>query len=250
MQTDKTGDSLAALYADFVTLWQTAPMPAPRADVHDRSTEADAVAVALAWGWMVRVSRTGEAAMKLDEAGFSDEAAPLIRSMLEHTIRLRWAETSRPTFVEVALRMRASSLKAILTHQLSYTFSQDLVDKMEAMIAEQDASFSGIDNLKHLKHVFETDRERLGNLYQMWLLETQVSHPTLMSAQSYFTRNDRGFQLHDKPVEQDSVGLAACMAILGAVDSYAKIAGLHEQHFDEGLKPLLERLAPFMLGFE
>ena len=114
VQPDKTEDSLAAIYADFVTLWQAAPMPAARQKVQSRAEDADAVAVALAWGWMVRVSRTGEAAMLLEEAGFSDEAAPLLRSMLEHSIRLRWGAAAGSDFVEAALRMRAASLRIIM----------------------------------------------------------------------------------------------------------------------------------------
>lgn len=247
METGKPNDSLADIYADFVTLWQTAPMPAPRENVSDRTAEAEAVSVALAWGWMVRVSRTGEAAMKLDAAGFSDEAAPLIRSMLEHTIRLRWAATAGADFVEAALRMRSASLRTIMRNQLSFQYDPQTIAKMEALIQEQDEAFSGRNNLHHLKDVVDTDPEGLGTLYQTWLLDTQVSHPSLMSAASYFTRNDQGFEMRTQPLEQDSVGLPACQAILGSVDSYATIAGLQDQHFKPGIQRLLARLAPFMI---
>lgn len=246
MRTDTTGDSLVALYADFVTLWQKAPMPAARRKPGDRTENADAVAVALAWGWMVRVSRTGEAAMRLDQAGFSHEAAPLVRSMLEHAIRLRWAAAAGSDFVEAALRMRAASLRTIMRNQISFEYNPEVIAKMEVLIAEQDEAFSGRNNLHKLKDVVDTDPEGLGVMYQTWLLDSQVSHPTVMSAASYFTRHEGGFDLRGQPMEQDSVGLPACQSILGAVASYSTISGL-EEYFNPRLEPLLVRLAPFML---
>ena len=117
---------------------------------------------------------------------------------------------------------------------------------MEAMIGEQDESLSGLNHLNSLKHIVDTHQKNLGNLCQMWLLETQVSHPTMMSAASYFTPHDGGFHLHRHTLQQESIGLAACQAILGAVDSYGRTAGLQEQSFESGLQPLLARLAPFM----
>ncbi|MEE2571085.1 hypothetical protein V1638_17070 [Pseudarthrobacter sp. J64] len=220
MQTSGTADTAALLYADFVALWQGAPMPSKKVMTDwNRQERAEATAVALAWGWLVRVSRTGEAALRLEAAGYSEEAAPLIRSMLEHAIRLRWAQAAGAEFVEVALRMRSKSLEKIIEAQRGgWQHSPELVEKMEAAMQEQDEGLASSNHLQALKHVVDTDLDKFGFMYQQWLLETQVSHPTFLSASPYYAYEQRtGFDFYQQPIGQDPVSMTACGALLAAV---------------------------------
>ena len=47
-------------------------------------------AVHLAHGWYVRCHRTAHALLVLHEEGFDGEASPLSRTLVEHSIALRW----------------------------------------------------------------------------------------------------------------------------------------------------------------
>ena len=49
-----------------------------------------AEAAAIGFGWWVRVVRTADAVRRLHEAGLSNEASPLVRTILLHWVALAW----------------------------------------------------------------------------------------------------------------------------------------------------------------
>jgi hypothetical protein len=63
----------------------------------------DVHAPAVAWGWLARTARSGQAAIHLENMGFGAETPPLTRSAIEHAIRLLWAADFGAGFLDVAL---------------------------------------------------------------------------------------------------------------------------------------------------
>jgi hypothetical protein len=77
-----------------------------------------------------------------------------------------------------------------------------------------------------------------------WLVETQVSYPTLISAQSYFEREpgSNAFGLRTRAKEVDErVAAQVCITLLVALKAYARIAGI-SSYFKEPVKELDERM--------
>src|SRR4051812_33870949 len=46
--------------------------------------------LAMALGWGVRLCRTSDAVVALHRARFDSESAPLVRSVMEHALKMRW----------------------------------------------------------------------------------------------------------------------------------------------------------------
>lgn len=242
-------DSYRAIFRDLVALWATAPLP-PQDEFsfQTRESRAGYIGVVIAWGWMVRTSRTGEAALNLEQQGFSEEAAPLIRTMLEHTIRLRWAVTSGPQFVEVLARMRAKSFDLLTRSQFGGDLGADLVAQLEEAASSHDEAFRHLDVERQLLAIVKKDPESLGRLYQAWLVETQFCHPTMTSAEAYISSSDSGVtKLLRKPTDNVDRALHSSLALLSAVDSYRVLAGLNES-FETRLNVLNGRWAALNFG--
>jgi hypothetical protein len=85
-------DDWGSIFRDLAALIDSAPSP-PRRPVGEwtRKDQAEAHAIAVAWGWLVRLKRTAEGVLELEKYGYGNEAAPLARSVIEHAIRLPWA---------------------------------------------------------------------------------------------------------------------------------------------------------------
>lgn len=147
----------------------------------------------MAWGWLMRVLRTGEAAIRLEAAGYGSEAPPLIRSALEHAIRLQWASEYGDKFVEVALIAQQKSFATMDAAQADgWRFDEDFSDALKKRAAEASDDYKSLSTLTALRHIVKENPDRLGSLYMAWLFDTQESHPSVLTSQPYYVVDDSG----------------------------------------------------------
>ncbi|WP_284990465.1 hypothetical protein [Arthrobacter sp. efr-133-TYG-120] len=229
----------AALYADIRVLVAAAPAPAGTPyGSGERANLSGAAAVALSWGWLIRLLRTGEAAMQLEAAGYGEEASPLVRSILEHAMRLYWVAQEGGGVVEVALRQRSESITKMRESQSgAWTYTDEEIAALEALQLQSSKESSSLDTQIHIRNFVDKHPAKLMPVYQAWLLETQRSHPTLSSARPYYTIEDieAGYILDHEPDEVNhQIGSKVCAAALFGVSSYAE-ATKTSGHFEEPL---------------
>jgi hypothetical protein len=196
-----------ALFDDMAVAWRAAPAPEGVA-VTDltRAALAEISAVAVTYGWMARVVRTGEAALLLADDGYATEAAPLVRTMIEHAIGLWWLVEERGTAFQVLVRARSRTMQRFQEAQetgwtLEGPESQQLLQ--DAIDLETDQATVTRDFMQHVKN--QAVAYGLGSLYQAWLIETGYSHASLSSAQPYYNEEEAvdGGTIHLLPVPID-----------------------------------------------
>jgi hypothetical protein len=183
------------LNADFVTLfeemaeaWVRAPGPEgmhlPEATLEGL---ANVEAVAVVYGWMARVVRSGEAALILLARDYDEEASPLVRSMLGHAIGLWWLVEQRGDAFQVLVRARANEMRRFEKAQKhGWQFGADegqelLRQAIEAVTEERTVK------LDRFTHVAEQATEfGLGSFLQAWMIESWTSHASIASARAYY----------------------------------------------------------------
>lgn len=242
----RTGStSPANIYSELVDLLHIAPKPPHReVGAGTRDDQRRGIAPAVAWGWLVRVARSGEAAIDMEKRGYGAETAPLIRSALEHAIRLQWAAHHGDDFIEVALLAQKDGFEKLQAAQTdSWRFDAQLADALQGHAAEASEEYLTLSNLTRLRAIVDSNQERLGSLYMAWLYETQESHPSLMTARHYFQADDTRttYSLLKESRFASAAALKSCFALVGAMDGYASIAGL-SQYIDAPLESIIQRL--------
>ena len=240
-------DGWADIFSDLVSLVDGAPQPPGRfAHALTRQDQAAAHAVAVAWGWLTRTKRTCSAVFALEEKGYGSESRPLIRSVIEHTIRLRWgADLEMHIFVEVLLRIQSWSLeKTVEAAKNGWPLSAELLQTIEESMAEASEDFKFLDTYRHLTNVVASNVSEFGGLYQFWLLETQYSHPTLTSANPYFSTDseNRNWTLRDSPrSENRRVEILLPSLLWLCTGAFGKISGLSD-YFEDPLQDISDRM--------
>ena len=235
----------AGVYSDLTELVRSAPLPSSLM-IRDstRSSQREALVPAIAWGWLLRTLRTGQAAINLESAGYGAEASPLVRASLEHAIRLQWAAEYGSEFVEVALIAQKNGYAKLQGAQTdNWKFSTELANALEDHAAEASDEYKSVGTLTTLRSIVNEYPDKLGSLYVAWLFDTQESHPSILTARHYFESDDlRGaYRLLEQSRFQSSVGLKSCYALVGAVDGYAKLVGL-SAHVEGPLETIGHRL--------
>lgn len=245
-ETDSS-DSWQSVFDDLVTLIVTSPPPPPRLTGDwTRKEQAEAHAVAVAWGWVIRLKRTAQAVLELEKAGYASEASPLVRSVVEHAIRLPWAaDMGRQEFVEILLRMRRKALKTTLNAaDAGWALNEDQISQIRDLQEEAGDEFIGKDHLMHVAHLVAKDPEQFAGLYQVWLSETQETHPSLQSSAAYRSLSEDGLTWDLRTIPQPQKHrhdvLMPSMLWIG-LRGYARIAGLEEQ-LKDGLSRLGSRM--------
>jgi hypothetical protein len=210
-----------------------------------------AAAVALAWGWLIRLLRTGEAAIQLEAAGYGEEASPLVRSILEHAVRLYWVAQEGAGAVEVALRQRSETITRMRESQsAAWSYTDEEIAALEALQMESSKESLTLDTQSSMRNFVGKHPAKLKPVYQAWLLETQRSHPTLSSARPYYTIEDieAGYILDHEPDEVNhQISGQVCAAALFGVSSYAE-ATKTSGHFEEPLGILNGRYVELIQG--
>ncbi|HEX9228519.1 MAG TPA: DUF5677 domain-containing protein [Arthrobacter sp.] len=252
MDAQSQRTAYAVLYSDIQGLVHTAPAPVPAPfGSGERARLSAAAAVALSWGWLIRLLRTGQAAIDLETGGYGEEASPLVRSALEHAIRLYWVAQVGAGAVEVALRERSMSINRMRESQSEgWSYTDEEIAALEELQAESSTDFRSLDTFRNLRNFVLAHPEQLKPAYQAWLLETQRSHPTLTSARPYYTLDHirDGYVLDHEPDGVDhEIGGQVCAAALFGVSAYAeatKTAG----YFEEPLGALNSRYVEIIKG--
>lgn len=238
-------NSPADIYNDLVRLVLDAPKPDPRPPGKwTRDDQRHVIAPAIAWGWLMRVVRSGQAVSELEGRGFGSESAPLVRAALEHAIRLLWAAEYGDEFVEVALIAQKKGYASLQEAQtVSWQFDPNFADALEERASEASDDYKSLATYTALRHIVDSSPARLGSLYMGWLFDTQESHPSVLTAQAYYQADESGmgYKLFEKPKFSTQATLKSCFALVGAIDGYAKIAGLSE-HIDSRLQAIIQRL--------
>ena len=248
MTGDEAQDSWGSIIDDLMELIDNAPSPPDRL-VGDwtRKDQAEARAVAVAWGWLIRMRRTSSAVLLLEGANYGVESRPLVRSVVEHAIRLGWGAALEPhVFVEALLRMQKWSLeKTLEAAEKGWPLSADQVRNVEESSAEASDEFRYLDTFRALANVVATNPKEFAGIYQYWLLETQVSHPTMSSAAAYLSANADGFgtSLHHVPRPDGARTDVLLPSLLWfAAGAYGVISGL-THYFEEPLNDFGARMA-------
>jgi hypothetical protein len=156
-----------------------------------------ATAVALGLGWWMRSIRTAGAVRLLHKNGLSQEASPLLRTLLIHAAAIEWLRQFPNAALE-AVRYEHEDYRQKL-YQKAHMRRWDLtgVDLGPPPSGEKP------DGLVLLREV-EKLCTRIGSehLYVAYKIESPYSHPSALSADSYFDPplEDSGMpQLRDHP---------------------------------------------------
>jgi hypothetical protein len=248
MTGDEVQDSWASIIDDLMELVDNVPSPPDRLiGEWTRKDQTEARAVAVAWGWLMRMKRTSSAVLLLEGANYGVESRPLVRSVIEHAIRLGWGASLEPhVFVEALLRMQKWSLeKTLEAAEKGWPLSSGQVRNVEESIAEASDEFKYLDTFKALANVVATNPREFAGIYQHWLLETQVSHPTMSSAAAYLSANADGLGTslhHDARPDDARTDVLFPSLLWFAAGAYGVISGL-TYYFEEPLNDIGARMA-------
>ncbi|PNH86111.1 hypothetical protein CXZ05_03140 [Arthrobacter sp. AFG20] len=231
-----------------------APKPQPlwidnECDVEQRR----AAAPGLAWGWLQRTLRNGEAAIKLEKSGYGSECAPLLRSALEHAMRLVWADAGGGKFVEVAMLAKKHTSNRMLAAQHDgWRFERAIADQLQQYADAPTDAFKGLNDFTHLKHAIDKSpeeiKDRLKSMYLAWLAYTAASHPSIDSAEPYIDKKPGSNYMALLSVARSrpaaDCAAVSILALIGAAYGYSRVTGL-EAHFAPALQGILEHHAGY-----
>lgn len=153
------------------------------------------VVFAVGFGWWMRIIRTADGIRRLHDAGLSQEAAPLLRTLLHHTAALEWLRLYPDEALD-ALREEQQQRRHDLAEHASRRDWQ--LDKLEL---GQRPPKKKLDGLRDLRE-FERMADRIGatNLYVAYKVESAYAHPSGLSADTYIEPVEGGVpQLRDRP---------------------------------------------------
>lgn len=190
--------------------------------------------------WLIRAVRTAEAAAILYERGFSSEAAPLVRSVIQHTAALAWLVEKKHEAVDAIVYFHRQHQRRLLDSAFKAEWDLEIDEDLESFLAELDEKKPP--ELVTLANFQEMCRQAgLGVWYASFRVESALSHPTYLSGSIYWRENGSGegggFH-YDDPFEGASLRVTAVMLLLAAakVDELspdaafsAKLMGIQEE---------------------
>ncbi|QVJ02784.1 hypothetical protein KGD82_11180 [Nocardiopsis eucommiae] len=144
----------------------------------------------LGWGFVAALHRQACAVVFLHREGFSHEAAPNRRLVIEYVARLQWLARDG----EVAVDSMNKAFQSVHARLREAADADGLQYDEDAANAVRDADLPS--NLAdQYNHVGNFLRYLGGSLHHAWLGETQLSHATLTAAQSFYREYDEGLKL-------------------------------------------------------
>lgn len=243
-----------AIHRSLAQAINRAPKPTPMWIANESAAEQRrATAPGLAWGWLQRALRNGEAAIKLEKSGYGSEAAPLLRSALEHAMRLVWADAGEGTFVEVAMLAKKKTSKKILDAQHDgWRFDAALAEQLQQYADASTDDYKSMETYTHLKNAIDKSpedvRRQLKSMYLAWLVYTAVSHPSIDSSEPYIYKepgsNYVALLSEPRPRPASDCAAVALLALIGAAYGYSRVTGL-EAYFDPTLHRILNSHAEY-----
>lgn len=242
-------DFFHGLFGEMTEAFRSAPEPeAVDIGAGTVSALAKAEAVAVVFGWTNRVVRTGEASLILLDAGFEAEAAPLIRSMIEHAIALHWLVDTPAEALQALIRERQHQVAVLREAQASGWELSEETQRLieEALAVETDRGSRSADRLLATRH--RAIAYGLGFLYQAWLVETWDSHASRASATAYYdaTATDQ-IPLYFEPRHTGhDRGRSVLIATMVALAAYAQV--LPDEWLTDRLSDWDGRLRSYLEG--
>jgi hypothetical protein len=159
-------------------------------------------------GWYMRCHRGVEAVLLLEEAGFSVEAAPIRRSVVEHVVALKWLADQGHVVAEILRRGAAhDAAKRKESIERAGWTSVD-VSLFDAVIDDAAGSDPSNDIQLHFKE--RCNRSGTVHDWATYLAETAQSHPCWESARPYFeSSNGSVYALAHPTSGPDQAGFCA-----------------------------------------
>lgn len=138
---------------------------------------------AMTLGWTIRMSRMAEAIVMLHRHGLDQEAAPLLRSLLEHAVTVRWLVDERDealATIEYDLRRTQRLLKDSADEAGWALDPQGRELPPSDLDLDRPSEWPTFDNFKKLV-------EQCGDpsWYAIYRFESARAHPTYVSANAY-----------------------------------------------------------------
>lgn len=227
MTEQEIDQRFASICREMIDAWKVAPAPDKRPLPDDsRLSRSEGGAIAVVWGWTACVARTAEAVLLLSKSGFDAETAPMVRSMLEHSVAIWWMVDKRGPAYQTLVRARSRSMQLFKDAQASgWRLDAEMARLLDnAISVETDPETVSGDYLVAARR--RADEYGFGATHQAWLVETWMSHPTLMSAQPYFNHDEAGsttLYLVPKPTGRKTLA-AVTSALHSALAGYAQVA--------------------------
>lgn len=241
------------LFFDLKAVWLDGPAPGSSSFGEGGRDDFNEWCVKpVAWGWASRAIRSAEAAVRLSDAGLSEETSPLLRSAIEHSMFLWWLQIERGKVIEVLKRAQKESLgKMIKAQSIGWAIDAPTLKVIQDLIDDANDQHKHLDALAKTGNLAQRYTDDLGNLFQAWLYDTQTSHATLQSASAYYSLipahdpGGPGFRLLRIPEAIDNVAAKAAVATQVALSGYSKASGL-EGFYQPKLDRFTSRFAGLM----
>ncbi len=162
--------------------------------------QSEVRSLALALGWGIRMCRTAQSVVLMHQNGLGVESAPLVRSLFEHAVTIRWlseAGVGAVTAVEIGHRRHQRNLRDSLRDgswdlEVIDLGEEDLPTDLDMKKPEEWANFLNLE-----QRFAAVD---LKSWYAIYRIESSQSHPSYLSSSAYwneerFKNGQEGFGL-------------------------------------------------------
>lgn len=172
---------------------------------------------------------------------------PLLRSALEHGMRLYRAGAGESGLLEVALlSKKETSFRLIAAQHEGFMLDEETIERLETYAKSDTIDFDSLAHLKALKHAVDNSpaeaQSMLKSMYLTWLFMTGISHPSVDTAGAYVNiKADSNYaDLVPTPRKFETYIPVALMALTGAIQGYSQLMGL-DDYFDPAMLAIVER---------
>jgi hypothetical protein len=152
-------------------------------------------AFAVGFGWWMRILRTAEGVTRMHEVGLSQEASPLLRTILHHTAALAWLRQYPDEALEALEHDHARRRQRLGQKAQARDWDLKGIKFGPPPRSKRPHSLVYLDRFEEL-----CDHIEVPNLYVPYLVESTYAHPSGKSADAYLEPGDRGRpRLRDSP---------------------------------------------------
>lgn len=198
----------------------------------------------IAVGWAIRMARTAEAAVVLYQNGFGSEAAPLVRSCMQHAAALAWLPRNRSTAHDVVEFEFRRHRNTVISEATAAGWDIGLSEEIREVLDQQDSRPDGLATFRNFQELCRHIDFPL--LYIAYRIESALTHPSLVSATTYWhdgTNNEQEGFNYREPSPGVGIVWIAFVLLIGA----CSLDELNpEPEFQEGLVAIDRSLG---LGF-
>lgn len=167
----------------------------------------------LAHGWYQRVRRSCEAVIGLEELGYGPEAAPIRRTIIEHTVALKWLADDGDSVLDVMALEHAARAKRIKKATKAANWTSVDQDEIQSVIDEIDEESRDQAKVEFKQFSKQNQDHRVLAAY---LAEVGRSHATYQSAIDYVDV-EQGALRDMSRADTDNVKMAADFLLEGTV---------------------------------